>query len=953
MVTRTFHRLLVFLLVTALLSNSIIPAYHTPQAYARTHEDADVSPMLQTPANQPPEIVMDGDTTLTIPAEISFDVGVSDDGLPNPPAMLSKLFRTTGYGLNLRSNGNGTLSVSNPSITFRQTGQSFTLGFSRPGQLTIEVTANDGELETSKRRVITVLDGTDNTPTATSTNTPLPTSTQVPVADTPTTVPPTATPTSTPTHTPTAQPTADLPNTGGPGNQQNTQFLPNIRHGIAELTAPPNLLNPIGDRQAPLGQTLAIPLTGSSASGQRVIFDISPLPLPEHASFDVRTGMFTFRPTSDQIGTYTLNFSASDGEKTANESITITVPKSDPNAPTSLRGRIVDANDAERNIITPLSGATVRLVEGNASVTTDANGYFELTDLPEEAQYVEFDGSTANPPGTYGAYRSLQVLIPHVTNVIERPIYIMAIDAAGTTEVNPAQATELVNPSLGVAVSIPARTVMNDAGEEYSGPISISEVPDEFTPGSLPDNLDPGQVFTIQPMGLTFENPAEVTFPNTDNLPPGSEVNIWSMDHETSEFFIAGKGRVSEDGSVVTSFEGGIQESSWHFLAALGAALSDIFDNIEDLIGGVTCDVASNVTLHNGCLGTAIELPGYIAQDTAQELSLVYKSDRAYPQLLAPYAATVFRRSAVPRTIGQEINFAGKGLADEVLLSTADFSESRDETFRSVAYVDTSELDTGIYPYEIRLTNYFANSTVSTDIPRRALVVNSQDSPLGAGWSLDGLSRLYESFSGRLFMVNGDGTSALFQPQPFDLTGWTQEGNPNDGSWTVSEDRTSVFQEINVDMGSQGPTYFVSPDIYTGTTIRGTFLVEDPGDDDYIGFVIGYQSPLAANGDTPTNSEFLLFDWKKGTQTSSIGTGYEGFSLLRVNGEIENYASGFFRHEDSPSVEVVATDFGKDKGWSANVEYDFELTYDANRIRILINNFATLHKFDQKRAEVG
>lgn len=49
MVTRTPHHLLVFLLVTALLGSSIIPAYHTPQAYARTHEDADISPMLQTP----------------------------------------------------------------------------------------------------------------------------------------------------------------------------------------------------------------------------------------------------------------------------------------------------------------------------------------------------------------------------------------------------------------------------------------------------------------------------------------------------------------------------------------------------------------------------------------------------------------------------------------------------------------------------------------------------------------------------------------------------------------------------------------------------------------------------------------------------------------------------------------------------------------------------------------
>ncbi|MEM7127004.1 MAG: putative Ig domain-containing protein, partial [Chloroflexota bacterium] len=547
---------------------------------------------------------------------------------------------------------------------------------------------------------------------------------------------------------------------------QDYQFTLQDQSSTLEVnvTEPDSLvLFHIGDQETALGTSITLNLQAYDPGGsQDISFDVAPLPLPTNAQFDAGTGLFTFRPTSTQTGSYNLTFMTNTGQQTATESVTIDVPEPDPNAPTSLRGQILDANDAEQGIITPLVGATVRLVDGDQSVSTDSDGYFELSNLPDEAQYVEFDGSTATPAGTYGAYRSLQVLIPHVTNVIERPIYIMEVDESGTVQIEPNESIELINPSLGVTVTIPANNVKMDDGSDYSGPISISEVPDEFTPGSLPDNLDPGQVFTIQPMGLTFDEPAPITFPNTEGFTPGSEVNIWSMDHETSEFFVAGKGRVSDDGTVVETIEGGIQESSWHFLAALGAALSEIFDDLVDFLGGTDCDVASSVTLHNGCLGTTIDLPAYAAQDSVQGLSLVYKSDRAYPQLLAPYAATVPLRSAVPNRIGQEVNFAGIGLTNEVFISTADFSESQDETYRSVVYVDTSDLETGVYPYNIRLTNYFANSTVSTDIPRRALVVNSRNSSLGAGWGLSGLQRLYVQANGNILLVNGDGSAMNF-----------------------------------------------------------------------------------------------------------------------------------------------------------------------------------------------
>ena len=100
-------------------------------------------------------------------------------------------------------------------------------------------------------------------------------------------------------------------------------------------------------------------------------------------------------------------------------------------------------------------------------------------------------------------------------------------------------------------------------------------------------------------------------------------------------------------------------------------------------------------------------------------------------------------------------------------------------------------------------------------------------------------------------LADGDGATQLFGPQPLDLRTWQQEGVLANGQWTVAADGQSVLQGINKD-----PTFFVSPENFINTTIRGTFRVEDPGADvpgDFIGFVLGYQSPLRGRNDNSNN----------------------------------------------------------------------------------------------------
>jgi hypothetical protein len=182
-------------------------------------------------------------------------------------------------------------------------------------------------------------------------------------------------------------------------------------------------------------------------------------------------------------------------------------------------------------------------------------------------------------------------------------------------------------------------------------------------------------------------------------------------------------------------------------------------------------------------------------------------------------------------------------------------------------------------------------------------------------------------------------TSTYAQTTPIDLRTWKEEGPPGNGTWNVSADGASVQQTIN-----GNPTFFVGPGTYINTTIRGKLRVETTGDDDYIGFVFGYQSPIAANGDPETKFNFLLFDWKQTTQAFGGVTAQEGFSLARVNGTFINTDAGllpgFWGHASSDTFQVLATSYGADKGWLDNIEYDFELVYQTNRIKISIDSVA-------------
>lgn len=163
-------------------------------------------------------------------------------------------------------------------------------------------------------------------------------------------------------------------------------------------------------------------------------------------------------------------------------------------------------------------------------------------------------------------------------------------------------------------------------------------------------------------------------------------------------------------------------------------------------------------------------------------------------------------------------------------------------------------------------------------------------------------------------------SSSVCYAAPIDLSGWTAVGS---GNWTVQGGGDSVYQSVNTSNG----TFFVSTDDYINTEFNGSFGVETTGDNDYIGFVFGY------NGE----DDFYLFDWKQARQ-SVDGYGEDGFTLAKVS---DFSATNFWTHTGA-GIDVLGTDYGadgtNDRGWDDNAVYDFNLLFQNNRIKISIGS---------------
>jgi|GEM_PF-1663572 len=168
-----------------------------------------------------------------------------------------------------------------------------------------------------------------------------------------------------------------------------------------------------------------------------------------------------------------------------------------------------------------------------------------------------------------------------------------------------------------------------------------------------------------------------------------------------------------------------------------------------------------------------------------------------------------------------------------------------------------------------------------------------------------------------------------------DLSSWTEltldlPGGQSNGNWVLSDGNTTVTQVVNAD-----PSFFLNNQDDSAYTMNGTWLVNQGGDDDLMGFAFGYQDP----------GHCYIVDWKQGAQNAS-GYGFrdEGFVIRKMHGDPgEMEISDYWAHEEGQErYTILATNVGSSLGWQDVTAYNFTLDFDAGEFTITIREGETL-----------
>ena len=173
------------------------------------------------------------------------------------------------------------------------------------------------------------------------------------------------------------------------------------------------------------------------------------------------------------------------------------------------------------------------------------------------------------------------------------------------------------------------------------------------------------------------------------------------------------------------------------------------------------------------------------------------------------------------------------------------------------------------------------------------------------------------------------GTPAL--AVPVDLSTWTVDGG---GSWIFNS--TDAPNDSANQLLNSIPTVLFNGENSQGMALSGTIEVQTGSDDDFIGFVLGYDDDDLF-GTNPT-TDYILVDWKQGTQS-----GWEaGMSISRVTGgpiasSGVDTGGDAWQHVGNVNFIDRAATLGN-IGWADNTQYLFDIIFTATNIQVFVDN---------------
>jgi hypothetical protein len=152
---------------------------------------------------------------------------------------------------------------------------------------------------------------------------------------------------------------------------------------------------------------------------------------------------------------------------------------------------------------------------------------------------------------------------------------------------------------------------------------------------------------------------------------------------------------------------------------------------------------------------------------------------------------------------------------------------------------------------------------------------------------------------------------------------WQNDG----GSWSYNTARSEWIQS------TQSTTVLFDPTSEAlGKSISGYVRVNTSSDDDFMGFVLGYQENEISNG---PDTDFWLIDWKQNTQNS--GSGIYASRGLRLS-HVQNGAVDYWGHSTEAFTTIARGKTLGNRGWSDKKNHSFDIIYDSNLIEVSIDD---------------
>ena len=245
---------------------------------------------------------------------------------------------------------------------------------------------------------------------------------------------------------------------------------------------------------------------------------------------------------------------------------------------TTITGIVQDS------LAAPIVGARAVLRGTDLEALTGEDGTFTITDVPPGGHHVGILGSAADDPGNNIFYPDIDFAIEVVSGVenkLDQIVVLPFLDMDNAQLVGGDEDVELfMADTEGFAIKVFANSTFirdPDTGElvQQSLEMSSSQVKIDKIPMPPPQGATPLIVGTLQPAGVVFDPPAQVTYPNAEGFAPGDVADIFAFHHDIGQFVNIGPGTVTEDGDVITSDSGfGIVQSGWHCLIRIPGLLS-------------------------------------------------------------------------------------------------------------------------------------------------------------------------------------------------------------------------------------------------------------------------------------------------------------------------------------------------------------------------------------------